>query len=190
MNALILYDGNSLNFQGINLNKQIHDALEESGMNVNTILLNSDDIKPCQGCFKCWVKTPGLCIITNDVANEIAKEEIRTDILILLSEITYGGFSYDTKAFLDRSIPNILPLFEIYNDEMHHEMRYERFPYWIAIGYGDSTEDEKLIFRELAIRNSLNMRPPKHLALTVQNPSEINTSINLLEKFIREEVCI
>ncbi|HCJ57263.1 hypothetical protein [Lutispora sp.] len=39
---------------------------------------NSDEIKPCIGC---WVKTPGLCVITNDCANHISNIFMRFEKL-------------------------------------------------------------------------------------------------------------
>jgi len=141
-------------------------------------------LQPCIGCFGCWVKTPGQCVITNDSANNIASEQVNADALILLSEITFGGFSGEVKSFLDRSIQNILPLFELYKGEMHHPKRYEHTPVWIAIGYGDVCEAEKQIFQRLADRNALNKRPDRYLALTVENSNELIAKIPDLEQIL------
>jgi multimeric flavodoxin WrbA len=127
--------------------------------------------------------------MTGDCANDIAAQEIQSDAVIFLSEICYGGYSYDIKSFLDRSIPNILPFFEIVNDEMHHEMRYERFPYIITIGYGAYTAEERQTFISLAERNALNMRPPKYFVSTMQNVDEISETMKLLSNFLSQEVC-
>ena len=35
---------------------------------VETVNIASIDIKPCLGCFACWNKTPGKCIIEDDVS--------------------------------------------------------------------------------------------------------------------------
>lgn len=149
------------------LREPLRNALSAAGHEVNLINLNREEIKPCIGCFGCWLKTPGICVQTRDEANAVARQEIQAGAVILLSEITFGGYSADIKAFLDRSIQNILPYFEIIDDEMHHEMRYERFPVWIAIGYGNVSPEEKLSFLELAERNAINMRPQKHLAIAL-----------------------
>ena len=156
--------------------------LERSGHTVETVVLSRDEIKPCVGCFGCWIKTPGICAITSDAANDIASKEVNADALVLLSEITYGGFSADVKSFLDRSVQNILPLFKMYKGEMHHPGRYKRFPAWIAIGYGNVSDAEKHTFIRLADRNELNMRPVRHLALAVQDSDELENAADMINE--------
>ena len=172
MNILILCDRKSED-NNENVLSELQNILTELNCEISTIVLNHEDLLPCTGCFGCWVKTPGECVITKDNANSIASKQVNADALILLSEITFGGFSADIKAFLDRSIQNILPLFEIYKGEMHHPKRYENFPVWIAIGYGDVNDVEKQIFHNLADRNALNKRPRRYISLVVQTGNEL-----------------
>lgn len=188
MNVLILCDRDSAGTAGFNLRGQVEKTAKEMGGIVQTVVLNSDEIKPCLGCFGCWVKTPGLCVITNDCANDVSRELMRADAVVILSKLTYGGFSSDVKAALDRCIPNISPFFEIYHGEMHHKMRYKSFPYWITIGYGDSTRDERELFRELTDRNALNMRPPKHFCITMPNADECSDALQVLGQILSEGV--
>ena len=188
MKILILCDRESTTESGFNLSLQAEEILKQVGCEVQTIVLNSDKIKPCIGCFGCWVKTPGLCVITNDCTNDISHIFMRSDAVVLLTRITYGGFAPDLKTFLDRSIPNILPYFEIYRDEMHHRMRYGRFPWWIAVGYGESSESELEIFRELSEHNALNFRPQKHFCLTAKSAGECQDVLQELKRIFTEEV--
>ena len=108
----------------------------------------------------------------SDGINDIARLAMRAHAVVLLTEITFGGFSADIKAFLDRSVQNILPFMEVYEGEVHHPMRYERFPIWAAVGYGgDSAQRET--FKRLAYRNALNMRPERCLAITASDIDEL-----------------
>lgn len=188
MKTLILCDRDSTGDVSSGLCGQVEKTIRQEGCEVQTVILSCDEVKPCLGCFGCWVRTPGLCVNTNDCANDISRRLMQADAVVILSKLTYGGFSPDIKAFLDRSIPNILPFFEVYHGQMHHKMRYERFPYWIAIGYGDSTEDERETFRELVERNALNLRPPKHFCLTIQNVDECPDALRALSKIFTEKV--
>lgn len=181
MKILILCDRDSEQYYDQDLRSLVQKVVQETGSEVNTVVLNGDEIQPCKGCFQCWIKTPGLCTINTDCANEVSRLEIRSDAVILLSRITYGGYSYDIKSFLDRSIPNISPFFEIVKNEMRHKMRYERFPNVITIGYGACSQKEQQTFIGLTERNALNMRPPKHFVLIMKKPDEINEALGSLK---------
>ena len=171
MRILMLCDRESTS--GANLRDAFQNLLADAGHDVTAVTLNREKIKPCLGCFGCWIKTPGRCVITDDGANSIAEKQMRSDAVVLLSKITFGGFSADIKSYLDRSIQNILSDFEVYKGEMRHEMRYKRFPICIAVGYGDVSGTEQQTFAHLAQRNALNMRPADFLALTMQSSGTI-----------------
>jgi len=189
MKILLLCDRDSANVS-VNegdLRSEMQTALQSIACEVDIVELNSDEIQPCAGCFGCWIKTPGLCVMNTDNANEVSGLEMRADAVILLSRITYGGYSADVKAFLDRSIPNISPMFEMYRGEMRHKMRYKRFPHWIAFGYGESTPQERKTFSELAERNALNMRPPKFDVFTCETADEMLSAIRTLKDSLARE---
>ncbi len=154
------------------LGEALEALLARAGYDVAPFTLNREEIAPCTGCFNCWLKTPGECAVKSDGINDIAREAMRAHAVVLLSEITFGGFSADIKAFLDRSVQNILPFMEVYEGEVHHPMRYERFPVWVAAGYGGESAQRET-FRRLARRNALNMRPERYLALTVGDIEEL-----------------
>ena len=188
MKILILCDRESEYYNEWGLRSQVHRAAEETGVDVSTVVLNGDEIMACLGCYKCWVKTPGLCFMTKDCANTVSEQEIQADAVIFLSKITYGGFSYDLKSFIDRSIPNLSPYFEIVLGDMRHGMRYERFPHMISIGYGADTPEELQTFIALAERNSLIMRPQKYFAFTLQNSDEMSGMLQSLKNVLSREM--
>jgi multimeric flavodoxin WrbA len=77
----------------------------------------------CVGCFGCWIKTPGRCVIDDAISDYPAKLGCCEE-LIIVSRLVYGGFSPDAKAVIDRIIPYILPFFEVVDDRMRHVPRY------------------------------------------------------------------
>jgi len=188
MKILILCDRESLSFDGLNLPFQAQKTMEKLDNEVQVIELNGDEIKPCVGCFKCWVKTPGLCVMTNDCVNTVARQKIQSDVVVFLSKINYGAYSYDIKSFLDRSIPTISPFFEIVLGEMRHKMRYDHSPVMITIGYGTCTPQECQTFINLTERNALNMMPPKYSVFILQSADEIGETMKSLENFLSSEV--
>lgn len=188
MKILLLHDKESLSYDDINLTFKIKTSIENSNNEIKCVTLDGDKIKSCIGCFNCWVKTPGICFMKDDGVNTISRHEIQADIIIILSKITYGAYSYDIKSFLDRSIPNILPFFEIVDNEMHHKMRYKRFPIIISIGYGTNTIQECQTFIELTERNALNFRPPKHFVFILENIGRFDEILESLNNVLSKEL--
>ncbi len=87
------------------------------------VIAPSKEIKPCVGCFGCWLKTPGECVI-KDGYNRMGALIHQADELVVMSKYTYGGFSSFVKNVFDRSIGWVLPYFTIVDNEMHHRKRY------------------------------------------------------------------
>ena len=165
MRILLLADRESQSYQGADLLVILTQSAALAGHDVDTVVLSCDELRHCVGCFGCWVKTPGRCVQTADEANGIVARFIKADLVLLLTRITYGGFSADVKALLDRSVPLLCPFFKTIGGEMHHQKRYARYPSLLAFGYGDFTEGEQQTFAELLERNAINFHAPHQLAL-------------------------
>ncbi len=54
---------------------------KEAGADVENIFLVEKGIKPCLGCFNCWIETPGKCIIKDDI-EELLSKFISSDIVV------------------------------------------------------------------------------------------------------------
>lgn len=109
----------------------------------------------CIGCFGCWTKTPGKCVI-KDRACVLPAWIAQCGELILVSPILYGGYSRNVKAALDRSIGYLLPYFRIVNGEMHHQMRHENPFKLTACFYGPCSGEEREIAGRLVRANAVN----------------------------------
>ena len=88
------------------------------------VFADNGGIRPCMGCFGCWAKTPGECVIKDgyDRVGQIFKD---AEEIVVISRWTFGGFSPFVKNIFDRSIGHALPFFQIIDGEMHHVPRYE-----------------------------------------------------------------
>ena len=131
------------------MNLIIHDLNEEEWNKVSTkysgweVISYSDTIKPCAGCFGCWIKSPGECVI-KDGYNKMGELIHKADEVVVISRYTYGGFSSFVKNIFDRSIGWVLPFFEIYEGEMHHKKRYPEDKSFTFIFKGkDFSEEDK-----------------------------------------------
>lgn len=72
------------------------------------INLYKSDIRPCLGCFSCWSKTPGKCVIKDDMQNIYGKIE-QADIIIESFPLYFFGMPSQMKAMTDRCLPFMLP---------------------------------------------------------------------------------
>lgn len=108
------------------------------------VISREGQIKPCAGCFGCWIKDPGKCVIKDGYDNIPALINEAGEVVVM-SRYTYGGFSSFVKNVFDRAIGYILPYFEIFEGEMHHKKRYpEDKPFsFIFRGTGLTEEDKQ-----------------------------------------------
>jgi len=159
MNTLIF------NGAGGNRNGDFHRAVaaavrheaEVRGHEAAELDLDTMAIKPCVGCFACWLKHPGTCAIKDD-EEPVLKAYIHSDTVVWLTPITFGGYSSALKKALDRLIPSVLPFFIWSHGEIHHPPRYERRKRLIVLGtLPKADEDAEKIFRDLVGRNAANL---------------------------------
>lgn len=143
--SLVIYD----------VDTKEEDILSE--LDDNIILFSASPmVKDCIGCFGCWVKTPGECII-KERCSVIPRYMSQSEKVIVISPILYGGYSKNIKAIFDRSIGYVLPYFRIMNGEMHHQLRYEN-PFALSVYfYGECDDEEKLIASNLVKANAVNL---------------------------------
>lgn len=89
-----------------------------------TVVSDRGTIRPCVGCFSCWNRTPGQCVIRDGYENMGALIH-HADEVVVISRYTYGGFSGFVKNVFDRCLSYVLPQFEVINEETHHKKRYD-----------------------------------------------------------------
>ena len=132
--------------------------LNDRGLETEMISIGRDDLAFCKGCFGCWVKKPGECVM-KDMMAQINREYVNSDVVIYLNPVIFGQFSANIKNAVDRWLPNILPFFVTRPDgSTMHPSRYDTSPRLIMIGYGDelSAEDRQL-FTDITKKNRSNV---------------------------------
>ena len=125
----------------------------------HTLFEPSRPIQPCVGCFGCWIKTPGRCVL-RDGYEGIGGLLGGSSELILVSRCVWGSLSPYVKNVLDRGISYVHPNFVIRHGEMHHRMRYDNHLAVSAYLYGEvglPTEREQKTARELLEANAKNL---------------------------------
>lgn len=99
-------------------------------------------VTTCKGCFGCWVKTPGHCVIPDRCMN-MGVELSKTDELVIISKCVYGSVSALVKKVIDRSISYAHPCFEVNGKTMRHKRRYNNNFKLKIIFYNVKSEQEK-----------------------------------------------
>jgi multimeric flavodoxin WrbA len=185
-------------FNGANEGDATTDAMDSAlakqlmlmGWDVESVELRGKKIAGCTGCFGCWVKTPGSCLL-DDYGRETAKKVIQSDLMVFLTPITFGGYSSELKKAVDRILPTVLPYFELYRGQIHHKIRYKKRPKHLFIGVGPANETEKETFLALAERNALNFRPPAYASAVFQGDEDAATiTTQIMDLLKRVEVIL
>lgn len=143
------------------------DVIQCNAAEVQTYTLRNINLGYCIGCFGCWLETPGICIQHNAV-RDVARAIIRSDMTVLFTPVTFGGYSSELKRMVDRFIQFALPYFGRYHGESHHLPRYTRFPKLVGIGVQRRPNPEEAsVFKGIVGRNAINFHAPSHAAEVV-----------------------
>jgi multimeric flavodoxin WrbA/putative sterol carrier protein len=95
------------------------------GHSAEKVNISEERIEPCLGCFSCWEKTPGKCVIADDMETLLRK--YREAQLVIWSFPLYCfGMPSKIKAFMDRLLPLNLPFINDTADgKPEHPARYD-----------------------------------------------------------------
>lgn len=139
-------------------------ALEARGAQVRTVALQEEALTPCKGCFGCWLVTPGLCR-SKDRSGPLLEAMLGCGAVVLLTQVTAGGYGSALKLFVDHWIQTTLPFFLPRAGETHHPQRYPAFPRVVAIGVSATPDpEEERLFQAVVARNAVNFEAPSHSA--------------------------
>ncbi len=82
------------------------------------------DIRPCLGCFSCWRKTPGKCVLPDDMAGVLEKL-VRADLVLWSFGLYYFSVPGKLKLLIDRQLPLALPFMDASSASGSHPSRFD-----------------------------------------------------------------
>lgn len=172
--------------QGKEIAIQIEELSKKLDFDFLSFNATEKPLKHCIGCFECWTKTPGVCIQKNSDSTEFLKAIYKSDIILYVSKITFGGFSSEIKNYVDRFLPISHPDFVIKNGEMHHKPRYNKFPTICAVGFDAKSKDSEETFIKYTKANLKNCSSVGNNfcnSIIYKNNNELETWLKNLKNF-------
>lgn len=177
MKALIISDTEYDNEIFKRLHSAVSDVLKQKGFGTEEIPISRGMLAFCMGCFGCWIKTPGECVVNDDIAR-INNAVMNSDAVVYLCPIVFGQYSANIKSAIDRWLPNVLPFFITRPDgSTMHPRRYESYPAQVMIGYGASSGDDAQLFLDIIKKH----RSDVEAFVYSENDEELTSSLDGIE---------
>ncbi|MFL5417499.1 MAG: NAD(P)H-dependent oxidoreductase, partial [Myxococcales bacterium] len=143
----------------------LQQSLSRAGAPVRLFKMRDLQMARCEGDFRCWVETPGVCHIEDD-GREIARAVHDSDALFLVGPSSFGGYPSQVKKGLDRIIGLVLPFFASRGGQTHHAARYSRSPSLLAaLWHPHPSQELNRTVQRLVQRNAINLLAPRHAAV-------------------------
>jgi len=98
------------------------EGMEAAGAQVKIFLTESMAVRPCQGEYNCWFKTPGQCFQQDDMQT-LLPELLTADVLVLATPLYVDGMTGPLKMVVDRMIPLGEPKIVYREDHCRHPGR-------------------------------------------------------------------
>jgi multimeric flavodoxin WrbA len=160
-------------------------AVKARNWEVKPFALHELDVRPCGGCFGCWLQTPGRCVMHD--TDEVAAAVAGSNLLIYLTPVTFGGYSSQLKKMVDHLIFLILPFFKTVDGETHHVPRYQRRPNLLAIGVMAQHDAEcEAVFTDLVEGNAVNMSAPRWAAGVIVEERGSDAARRAIQDLLKE----
>lgn len=108
----------------LNITRAFLDGFPED-TEVEYVTLAQLDVKPCRGCFSCWGKSRGKCVINDDM-QPIYGKILAADIVVESFPLYFFGMPSIMKAMTDRCLAFMQPYMGNRTEngtESFHEMR-------------------------------------------------------------------
>jgi len=98
------------------------DGMRAEGADVELLYTKRLQIRPCQGDFSCWFRSPGQCIYNDDMKALLPRMR-DADILVFATPLYLDGMAAPLKNLWDRMLPMLQPYVELRDGHCRHPLR-------------------------------------------------------------------
>lgn len=150
----------------------------QAGASTENVLLARKKIGHCIGCFTCWAKTPGKCVLNDDI-DGLLKLYMASDIVIMASPLYVDHVTGIMKDFMDRSLPLVCPQFEMGDaGQTRHVARYGKYPAIVWVSNCGFPEKDQFAVLRLACDRDIRNNKAEIIAQIYRGQGPLLTSDN------------
>jgi multimeric flavodoxin WrbA len=103
---------------------QLVAGMRDAGADVEVVALRNKTIKDCRGCYTCWTKTPGKCVLKDDMTNELLPKLLQADLAVYATPLYFHSMNATMSRFVERTLPAMLPFFDLREGRTLHPIRH------------------------------------------------------------------
>ncbi|MCX8130883.1 MAG: NAD(P)H-dependent oxidoreductase [Clostridia bacterium] len=153
------------------ISEALVETIRDRGIEPLHFKLENMEILQCRSCGACSFKSPGKCIVKDDM-HDILREIAKCSVLIMLTPIRFGGYSSNLKKAADKLMHLCLPTYTVKYGHLLHPARYGT-KFMLGIGvYAGNSKDEESSYKRLVENNALNVQY-KHKAIVLKQSEDI-----------------
>jgi multimeric flavodoxin WrbA len=98
-------------------------GMRAAGADVEVVNLREKNIKNCVGCYTCMTKTPGKCILKDDMTGDLFPKWLESDLVIYATPLFHHTVNATMKTFIERTWPICEPFLVEGEGRWSHPLR-------------------------------------------------------------------